>query len=366
MKQKKSYPYLYFLFTTTSTIFLFCLSIFFLVQSVQTSDWHDFDVFYNAASASLAGKSMYIIVGKHNLPFWYPPWTGWLFILFAIFPKNVGLFLYQGISLLGAIFIVYFLVIHHQPTFKQKHFLIIYALLVPLSLQLISVGQMDYIFLLLIMLIIWGAEKKNDILVGLLYPFLLTKPHLVIPFSLYLFYRTGRKALTISVLFTTCMLITATLLYPNWYKEMFNQLLHSGIRTDGLAFMTLPGMLGRQENWIGTGNLPITLFLIISVTTLLWKFRSLPVLPFLSVTLVASLFCAPRAYAYDLPLIIPALIWLTANNFSKSWWIWATASLLPVMVSFSSHTFLVVIFILALCIYQLFKLQKITPPIIQI
>src|SRR3990172_11692393 len=238
-----------------STFFLSVLLLF--VQSAR-SDWHDFDVFYNAASAALAGKSIYIIVGQYHLPFWYLPWTAWFYIPYAIWPKHIGLLLYQATSVISAILVVNSLSRYYQPNFKFQAKILILAFLVPMSLQLIMVGQMDYILLGLLVCIIWATEHKKDILVGILYPFLLTKPHLIIPFSIFLFWRSGKRALLISILFSIAMLLVETILNPGWYLEMLQRLQDSGQRVDGLPFATFPSLLGGQENWIGTANLPFT------------------------------------------------------------------------------------------------------------
>ncbi|MHB8779337.1 MAG: glycosyltransferase family 87 protein [Anaerolineales bacterium] len=343
--------------------FLFAVSVILtslLGLSVATlvmarSDWHDFDVFYNAASATLAGKSIYIIVGQYNLPFWYLPWTAWFYIPYAIFPKHIGLLLYQATSVISAILIVNSLARYYQPNFKFQDKILILAFLVPMSLQLIMVGQMDYILLGLLVCIIWGAEHKKDILVGILYPFLLTKPHLIIPFSIFLFWRSGKRTLLVSILFSIAMLLIETLLSPGWHLEMLRSLQVSGQRVDGLPFATFPSLLGLQENWIGTANLPFTLLLIAFAILVLWKFRSLSTVPFLSLALAASLFCAPRAYAYDLPMLIPAMIWLTAQDFNLRWWLWVCVGIFSIFTLFSSNIYWITLLVFGLSIHKSYK-----------
>ncbi len=342
----KKILYLTFVFSILS------ISLILLFFQNAKSDWHDFDVFYSAASAALAGKSIYIIVGQYQLPFWYLPWTAWFYIPYAIWPKAIGLLLYQATSVISAILVVNSLTGYYEPNFKVQDKILILAFLVPMSMQLIMVGQMDYILLGLLVLVIWAAELKKDILVGLLYPFLLTKPHLIIPFSIFLFLRSGKRAFLISVVFSAVMLLIETILSPGWYLEMIQSLQLSGQRVDGLPFSTFPSLLGLQENWIGTANLPFTFLLIALAMLVLWKFRSLPTIPFLSLALAASLFCAPRAYAYDLPMLIPAMIWLTAQNFKLYWWLWAGVGIFTIFALFSSSTYWITLFIFSLIIYK--------------
>lgn len=333
----------------------FFLSVLlFFVQSAR-SDWHDFDVFYHAATAALAGKSIYIIVGQYHLPFWYLPWTAWFYIPFAIWSKQTGLLLYQATSIISAILVVSSLTRYYQSNFKFGYKVLILAFLAPMSLQLIMVGQMDYILLGLLVCIIWAAEQKKDVLVGILYPFLLTKPHLIIPFSIFLFWRSGKRALLVSILFSIAMLLVETMLSPGWYLEMFQRLQESGQRVDGLPFATFPSLLGLQENWIGTANLPLTLLLIAFAILVLWKFRSLSTVPFLSLALAASLFCAPRAYAYDLPMLIPAMIWLTARDFNLRWWLWVSVGIFSIFTLFSSNIYWITLLVFGLSVYKSYK-----------
>lgn len=332
-----------------STFFLSTLLLF--TQNAK-SDWHDFDVFYNAAAAAQTGKSIYIIVGQYHLPFWYLPWTAWFFIPYAIWPKHIGLLLYQATSIISGIMVVNSLTRYYQPNFKFQDKILILAFLIPMSLQLIMVGQMDYILLGLLVGIIWGVENKKDILVGIMYPFLLTKPHLIIPFSVFLFWRSGKRAILISVLLSITMLLIATFIHPGWYLEMFRSLQVSGQRVDGLPFATFPSLFGSQENWIGTANLPFTFLLVTLAVLILWKFRTLPTIPFLSLALAASLFCAPRAYAYDLPMLIPAMIWLTVPESKFHWWLWGVVGIFSIITIFSSSIYLVTLLVFGLSIYK--------------
>jgi hypothetical protein len=333
----------------------FLLSMMFLYNGLTKSDWHDFDVFYYAARAALEGKSMYIIVGQYDLPFWYFPWTAWFYIPFAIFPHDFALILYKGISILCAILIVHHLTHYYNPNFLFLDKLLILSLLVPMSLLMMIVGQMEYILLALILITIHAIEHKQDVLAGIVFPFLWVKPHLLIIFTLFAFWRAGWRTIAVSVFLSGLMLIIATSLSPGWYLEMLKLLQVGQQRVDGLAFTTLPSLLGFQENWVGTGNLPLTVTLILLSLLIVWKFRSLRTLPLLSLALTASVFCAPRAYGYDLPLLIPTMVWLTAKDFKSTFWIWIVAAIFPVVVGFSEKTYLVVLFVFILGVLKAYK-----------
>ncbi len=328
----------------------FALMVAFLIWQSTLSDWHDFDVFYDAARAALAGGSIYIIVGKYNLPFWYFPWTAWFFIPFAAWSRPVGLLLYQVASVLSVVLVVRYLTRFYDGKFRVLDQLVILALLIPMSVELIVVGQMDYILLGLLVLIIWAAATDRPELAGVIYPFLLAKPHLIIPFTVMLFWRLGRRALLTAGITTLILLAAATILAPNWYLEMFDLIQSTGGRTSGLAFTTFPSLLGGRENWIGTANLPFTILLILAALLVAWRFRDLPTVPLLSLALSLSVLCAPRAYAYDLALHIPALTWLASGKFRSTAWIWVVAGLLPQAVGFSSLAYLDTLFVCVLAV----------------
>jgi hypothetical protein len=328
-------------------VLLFALSVALLILTSIASDWHDFDVFYDAGTAALVGRPIYAVVGQYNLPFWYPPWTAWLFIPFAVWPRHLGLLLYQATSAISALLALRYLTRLYDPAFRVLDELVIVALLIPMSLQLVLVGQMDYIILGLLALIIWAAAHKKDVLGGMIFPFLLAKPHLIVPFTLLLFWRLGKRGLLVAGFTSIVLLVAATILSPGWYFQMFDLLQASGNRTAGLAFTTFPSLLGGQENWIGTGNLLFTFALVCAAILVLWRFRGLSTVPLLSLALSLSLFCAPRAYAYDLPLHIPALVWLTSGRFRSTVWLWLVAGFFPLAVGFSSAAYLVT---LAVCV----------------
>jgi len=337
---------------STFVICCFAFGIPLLYYGMTQPDWYDFDVFYGAASAALSGKTIYIIVGKYNLPFWYFPWTAWLYIPFAIFPKNIALILYQLASIICAIWIVHTLLRYYNPSFKLEDKILIFSLLIPMSLEVMNVGQMEYILLWLVMLAIYAIDQDKGWLAGLIFPFIWTKPHLTIIFTLFAFWRSKGKAAITSIAASIMMLIIETIINPQWYLEMFALLKTGQQRTEGLPFTTLPAMLGQQENWLGTANLPITIMLTIIAFLAVWKFRNLPTIPLLSLALAASLFSAQRAYGYDIPLLIPAMIWLTAKDFKSTFWIWVVVAIFPAVTRFASTSYLVTILVFALTLLK--------------
>jgi len=88
---------------------------------------------------------------------------------------------------------------------------------------------------------------------------------------------------------------------------------------------------------------------------LLWKVRRLSTVPLLSLALALSLLSAPRAYAYDLPLLLPALIWVTAAGFRSTLWIWIVAGLMPLLAAYVSSSYLVTLMVCAFGAWKALK-----------
>jgi hypothetical protein len=334
---------------------VFVFSMVFLYYGMTQTDWHDFDVFYSAARAALEGRSIYIIVGEYNLPFWYFPWTAWFYIPFAVWPHSVALALYKAITIISAALIVTNLSRYYNPDFMTKDIVLILSLTVFMSLQVMIVGQMEFIFLGLLLIAMHAIDQKKDLLAGLIFPFLWVKPHLLIVFTLIVFLNGGMRVAIISAVFSVIMLVVQTLIDPGWHLDMLRLLQIGQNRVDGLIFTTLPSLLGFQENWVGTGNIPFTIALIAIGFIIVWKFRALSTLPLLSLALTASLFSAPRAYAYDLPLLIPTIIWLTSKDFRSTFWIWIIAAAYPPLTGFSSSTYLITLLVFLLAIRKAYK-----------
>lgn len=336
-------------------LLVFTGGIFVLIYGLTEMKWQDFFVFHNAAKATLSGDSLYKVIGEKNLPYWYFPWTAWLFLPFAVFPAQPALLLYKAVFVLGAILAVNSLTKFYNPEFKFLDKVLILSLITSMSLQTMIVGQMEYILLGLIILTMYAIDQKRFILAGILVPFLWTKPHLLIVFTLIAFWLGGIRMIVTTTVASVVMSLIETVRDPGWHLEMLNLLRNGQARIDGPIFTTFPNMLGFQENWVGTGNLPLTVLLISIAALIVWKFRSLPPVPLLSLALAASLFCAPRAYAYDLPLLIPAMVWITAKDFRSTAWIWLVAGVLPPLVRYSSSAYLLTVLVFLLAIRKAYE-----------
>lgn len=337
-------------------------AIVFIRYTISQSDPQDFRVFYDSAKAALNGRTIYSTYGPINLPYWYFPWLAWFYIPLAFFSREIAYAIYITVSLLCALFSVYFLAMKMAPqtNLSQRIFALCMSLL--LCWLLFRVGQMDFILLALAVLTISLIETQRPFLASLSTPVLLFKPHLFLLFFPYAALKGGRRFFASASLLTLVLVIISFILVPDWPSRMVQLLGASGQRTDNnWNFTTLPTLLGSQENWSGTANVPFTVALILAGLVALWMIRSLDTFPFLSLALAGSLFCAPRAYSYNFPLLIPAMIWLSAD-LSKPLFLlfWSAAGIVPFLFRFSTGTYIIVLAVFIMGIIKALVQQKAT------
>lgn len=333
------------------------LTAIWIGYTIQNSAPEDFRVFYESARAAFSGQSIYRTYGPINLPYWYLPWLAWFYIPLGLFSYGTAYVLYVSVSILCAFFAVDHFCNEYIPTSDRSERLFIVGMALSMCWLLFRVGQMDFILLAATGGMIYLIASNRGILAGAITPILLFKPHLYILYLPAALYKGKKQFLLGSLTVCLALIELSFLIIPDWPQQMLHMLAQSGQRTDNnWNFTTLPNMLGLQENWSGTANLPFTILLILVGFALLWKFRSLGTYPLLSLALAGSLFCAPRAYAYNFPLLIPAMIWICAD-WPKAirFLFWLAAAILPFFFRFSSGTYLLVLAVFAA---GLFKAQQ--------
>ena len=332
-------------------------AILFILFTITQGDAPDFGVYYYSAKTAISGGTIYDHYGFHNLPYWYFPWLAWFYIPLAFFSYQVAYVLYVIISLLCALITINYLVARMIPAANLPEKLFIFCMALVLCWLLFRVGQMDFILLGAVVLTTYLIDKEKPHLAGLFVPLLLFKPHLFIIFLPAALLKGGRKFLISSTLAFVVICAFSFLIIPDWPQQMLRMLAESGGRTDNnWNFTTLPTLLGMQENWSGTANLPLTFVLILISFVILWSFRALPTMPLLSLALTASLFCAPRAYSYNFPILIPAMIWISSDLPKPLLLLfWLAAGTIPFFFRFSTGSYSIVLVVLILSIWKAHK-----------
>lgn len=348
------------LYSTFSLLFLLT-AFWFILYTITHSEFWDFNVFYSSAKAALSGGNIYRTYGQYHLPYWYFPWVSWFFIPLAIFPFEAAKIIYMIITFLSVLIIIRSIGLYFNAQLSFVDQILFTAMSCLICWLLFRVGQTDFILAALITAMIFLIDKKQNIQAGFLFPILLFKPHLLIIFIPFAILRGGKSFFLSASLSVTLLSLTAFILIPNWPTEMLRMLNESGLRVDNTwGFTTLPALIGREENWSGTANIPITIILILVAFITAWKNQHLATIPFLILALAMSLLCAPRAYSYNFPFLIPAIVWLAAEDTAPATLFWVGLVILSFATNFSTGAYLIVLITCALSLLKARKLAQIT------
>lgn len=333
-------------FTIDSLGISVCLgAIVFTFIAIQNSTLIDFEIYYKAGDAILKGNSPYQFYGDFRLPFQYFPWAGWLFIPFAWLPMQTAWLVYAGVNIL-LLYLSITILVRLLPGNKEydRRSRIFYVFFTSLMMSLLAfvVGQISIVLLFICALIIKLIHDKKPEAAGLLTPFLLIKPHLMLIFVPYTLVKGGVRYIAYSVLGAAILAGFATVQNHDRGTEMINIIRLGQDRGDALlwGFSTLPGAL-ELKNW-RVMNFYFAVPSLIASIFILKKFGKLPLHSQLSYSLALSLFSAPYSFAYDFPLLVPALIVLSNAQKNRFAILWICAAFLPILLQFQGQTYILI------------------------
>ena len=349
-------------FRVFASINLILILVFQLYPAARNETW-DLQIFYGAAHNVITGMPIYGYFGSSHLPYFLFPWGAWFFIPFTLLPLGIARVLFTILGIAIAIFAFNKLANHFENNDYFKKMLLL-SMVLWLGWLNVYVGQITYYLLGVAVLVMFLIYNGQDFTAGLLIPIFLLKPHLFILFLLVVIRLGGKKTILSGVVSTGLLVMLAVLVDPHWISDMLNMLIAISGRIDPnpvWGFITLPSFLGFNQNWIGTANLPLTVLVILVSGFILWKVRSLPAIPLLSLALTASLVCAPRAYAYDLPLLIPAILWLCGEVSWKIIIFWSSIVLVLILSHYSVGSYILVLMVFGWGVFKAHKLVKNSP-----
>lgn len=329
-----------------------------IINTISSNDFHDFNVFYSSAQAAIRGETIYRLYGPYDLPYWYFPWLSWFFIPVAIIPFDTAKYLFTFANFLSLGYLIGTLRRYFYSHLALSTQLFIFTMSIFMCWLLFKVGQMDFILAAIVVALMVMIDKKQNLQAGLFFPVLLFKPHLLTIFIPFAIIRGGKKLIIASLVSLLVVCLIAFALIPDWPMEMIQMLEHSGQRTDNhWDFTTFTELIGLDENWSGTGNIPVTLAIMLICFILVWKNQHLPTIPLLSQALAASLLCAPRAYSYNFPFLIPTLLWLPSEKPPLIFFLWALIGVISLASGYSTGAFLIVILAFGLSVIKANKLR---------
>ncbi len=305
----------------------------------------DFTAFYGAAKHILVGLTPYRLYETFygGSIFQSPFWIAWLFVPLTIFPINSASTVFGLINLLISLVCLIVILRWHTSKVSPLTFIYLLGCTWALSRNTILFGQVTIIQLFAVIMIISAIKAKRPFLAGLALPLVIIKPHLVLFFLIAALRRGGRRMLLAGIGSTVVLILIAFLTQHSWITDMLQVVIY-GQQISPMEwnkFVTIGGLFSLPPvfsyvTWL------LTLPILIYVNN---KFRSLPTTVWLPIALVLSLATAPYAFAYDLPLLLPALVWLCLPLTPLSFTVAFAIAFIPYLAGFSSIAYIAVIII---------------------
>ena len=347
---------------STSVILLFIFAIWVVYFTATNSSRLDFRVFYGAGIAAMQGLNIYTLYGIYMMPFWYFPWVAWMFAPFSALTFSQAWYVY----VLLCCILLWAVLLYFSETFKitmrWNDRIFIYSLSLLLCMMLFNFGQTNILVLALATLVTFLLEQKKYLLAGIVLPLVLIKPHLLVIFVIACLVKGGKPTFIGAGVSSLIMFGVETLVAPDWFFKFIHLFQYGARRNEELYWghTTLPRVLGLQENFVGTANLPITITLMFISIMVVWKFRKKNVSQVIALGLAASLFSAPRAFGYDLILLFPAMLLLSHPFTTHKAWLWVVAVAIPFVFNFSTNSYLLTVLVFFASIWEIYKTDELS------
>ncbi|MCX6032328.1 MAG: glycosyltransferase family 87 protein [Chloroflexi bacterium] len=344
-------------------VLLIALTVILLGAAAQVA-WNsnllDFTVYYGAGRQLLAAASPYDVYGPYQLPFWYVPWVAWLFAPLSVLPLRAAWLGFLAINslLLAIVFRLLFRL--YRVSLPIPVAGLLYALTLIMSLLLVHVGQVSIIQLTAVVLMIVAISRRRLCVAGIAFPLMLLKPQLIILMAPALWLAGGRKALLASLASLAAVAMLATIITPAWPREVVAAIVTGQQRNDPLKwnYTTLPALLGLGRQWnyfFAAAMLPGAAWITCRLRRILQRDE------WLAVVLALSLLVAPQSFAYDLPLLLPALIWLTGRWSWRGAALWFAAATIPLLAQYSSAAYLDSVMVVGIALWRAHCRLQATP-----
>lgn len=338
---------------TVLLVFVFAAWVVYFITT--KSSRLDFRVFYGAALAAAKGESIYTLYGIYMMPFWYFPWVAWLYRPLALLSFSEAWYTYVLLCC-GLLWIILgFYSDRFNVTTRLIDKIFMYGISLLLCMMLFNFGQTNIIVLGLATLVLLFMQREKYFAAGLVLPFVLIKPHLLILFVIACLLKGGKKTWIGAGLSSLFMFGIEFILDPGWVSDFLRLFAYGALRNEKLYWghTTLPALLGLEENFVGTANLPIIMLLILIGALVIWQYRRAPPAQLMALGLAASLFCAPRAFGYDLIFLLPAMLLLSENFNWKTFLFWMLVVSIAFLFNFSTGSYILTLLVFGLSIWKL-------------
>jgi hypothetical protein len=298
----------------------------------------DFRGYYAAAQVLASGGNPYnydqvasVLVNvtgwAGNNPFYYPLWFGWFFVPLTNVPYQTARLIWMIFNL--AVWIFGLTRLHQFLKFPQKGWQIWLMNLVATFIFAWTTMKFEQVgillFTILVEILIAYSRKKWGRM-GILLALALIKPNItLLPIAVMVVWllrnRKFRPVLTM-VIVVFGLILTTTLLTPNWYQPIICQGFSRGLTNvlDGPTRVTGVRLTTTLLDWLKANHIAsefrILIYgfaLMLSVTGIsanIWRSKS--VVEVMAISLLANFIIAPYAMQYDFPPLTIVLFWLIA------------------------------------------------------
>lgn len=277
-----------------------------------------------------------------NLIYCYPLPLAYLTIPFGVLPIALAAPVWLFLSACSMILAILIIQSHTRDGLQvNRLFPIILGLaLFRPVLTTIRNGQLGGFYLLIIVAVLFYAEKKKWIIVGLLSALLYIKPTLGLPivglFFIWFFKNNGIKGILANLLAAGGVLIISVIHQPGWINSFFS----IGIRKGSDVFMITPTIWGvtGQLCSMNSGCTEIAgaiLFILIAIIgmTIFWRYsKRMNIWLAGSAAILIALLITPYLWAYDQVLLILPILYIS-NTLVRIKARYIIVSLLPILFS---------------------------------
>lgn len=326
---------------------------------ITRQDLADFLAFWGSGGRVLAGQSPYGFYPTLNggSVFQSAPWLAWLFAPLALLPVGRAWQIFYLLNLLLVALILYLAFKEFRLRLDPLTAALVLACGLALSYPCLSFGQVSILQVAILALMSLALQRGRPVLAGALLPLALLKPHLLLWFIPYALIAGGRRFRLASLASTLLFALAALALQPSWPGQMLQTIFagQAGTRMETWKYTTLSGLFSLDPK-LGL------LIPIVFLPGLFWlsrRIKSFPLDTRLAIVLAFSLAASPYSFSYDLPLLLPALAWLTFQWPARATLLWTAMAVLIYLFGFQNLAYLITLLV---CGLILFTLHRQAPP----
>ena len=334
------------------------VSVFGLVIGLRwftRQDLVDFLAFRGAGERVLASQSPYGLYPTvyGGSVFQSVPWLAWLFAPLAVVPVERGWQIFYILNLLLVALTLFLAYKEFRLRLNPLEITLILACGLVVASICLSFGQVSIIEVAVLTVMSLALQRGKPVLAGALMPLALLKPHLLLWFLGYAVIVGGRRFRLASLVSTLLVSLVALFLQPAWPMEMLQTILagQAGTSMETWKYTTLSGLFNLDPKF---GLLVPVLFL----PGLFWlssRIKRFPVFTRLVIVMAFSLAASPYAFSYDLPLLLPALVWLTREWSGQKNLLWTAMAGLIYLFDFSNLAYLATLLVCGLIVIRLVR-----------